>query len=129
MCAHPQAERICTDQLHVGFIGLGTMGFHMASSLLRAGVDLVVCDTNDAAADRLAAQGASVSRTPAQLAATPGKVTHSLPAIRTGAFVEDTLASVPVPKPPSSYELTEQRELYAKHKHTAQKTVMSLAAE
>ena len=61
----------------VGFVGLGTMGSHMASSLLRAGLRLVVCDTNDAAVDRLRAQGASVSGTPAQLAATPGKA-HSL---------------------------------------------------
>ena len=48
------------------------MGYHMASSLLRAGVRLVVFDTNDAAADRLSAMGASVSSSPAQLATTPG---------------------------------------------------------
>ena len=56
----------------MGFVGVGTMGFHMASSLLRAGMRLVVCDTNNAAADRLSAMGAAVAPTPAQLAATPG---------------------------------------------------------
>ncbi len=61
----------------MGVVGVGTMGFHMASSLLRAGVRLVVFDTNDAAADRLSALGASVSSSPAQLAATPGVISHS----------------------------------------------------
>ena len=58
----------------MGFAGVGTMGFHMASNLLRAGLRLVVYDTNDAAADRLSAMGASISGSPAQLAATPGEL-------------------------------------------------------
>ena len=62
----------------MGFVGVGTMGVHMASSLLRAGVRLVVFDTNDAAVDRLSAMGASVSSSPAELAATPGAICITL---------------------------------------------------
>lgn len=42
----------------VGFIGLGIMGRPMAHNLLKAGVDLMVCDLNQAAVNELAEAGA-----------------------------------------------------------------------
>lgn len=43
----------------VGFIGLGIMGKPMAKNLLKAGVELLVCDVNEAAVSELKAEGAS----------------------------------------------------------------------
>ena len=44
--------------MHVGFIGLGRMGRHMAGNLLRSGVQLVVFDTNTEAGKPLIDSGA-----------------------------------------------------------------------
>ena len=41
-----------------GFIGLGNMGGPMAGHVITAGHALVVCDKDDAAAERLVARGA-----------------------------------------------------------------------
>jgi len=41
-----------------GFIGLGIMGKPMAHNLLKAGVDLTVCDLNQDAVNELTAAGA-----------------------------------------------------------------------
>ena len=43
---------------NVGFIGLGIMGKPMAHNLLKAGVDLTVCDLNQDAVNELVAAGA-----------------------------------------------------------------------
>ena len=51
-----------------GFIGLGNMGGPMAGHLITAGHALVVCDRDDAAAQRLVARGARRVNTPAQVA-------------------------------------------------------------
>jgi 3-hydroxyisobutyrate dehydrogenase-like beta-hydroxyacid dehydrogenase len=51
-----------------GFIGLGNMGGPMAAHLITAGHALVVCDRDDAAAQRLVARGARRVNTPAQVA-------------------------------------------------------------
>ena len=65
--------------MKVGFIGLGTMGQHMALNLLQAGHELVVHDIRrEAAAPHLAA-GAAWADTPAQAAAAVGVVFTSLP--------------------------------------------------
>lgn len=44
----------------VGFIGLGIMGKPMAKNLLKAGVELIVCDLNEEAVNEVAAAGAAV---------------------------------------------------------------------
>ncbi len=52
----------------IGFIGLGHLGMHLASSLLRAQVSLVVCDPDEAAVDALIALGAQRGSDPASVA-------------------------------------------------------------
>jgi len=52
----------------VGFIGLGTMGFAMASNLLRKGFDVTVYNRTAAKAEELRSLGASVASTPAEAA-------------------------------------------------------------
>lgn len=65
--------------MKVGFIGVGTMGRHMASNLQKAGHELVVHDLRrEAAAPHLAA-GAVWAETPAQLAAQVQVLFTSLP--------------------------------------------------
>lgn len=44
----------------IGFIGLGIMGKPMAKNLLKAGVELMVCDLNEEAVKEVAAAGATV---------------------------------------------------------------------
>lgn len=63
----------------LGFVGLGNMGGPMAARLIDAGHTLVVCDNNDAAADRLTARGARRVATPALLAEQVETVFLSLP--------------------------------------------------
>jgi len=53
----------------VAVIGLGSMGFGMATSLRRAGFDVVGCDAAPAALDRFLAQGGRGAATPAEAAA------------------------------------------------------------
>jgi 3-hydroxyisobutyrate dehydrogenase-like beta-hydroxyacid dehydrogenase len=63
----------------VGFVGIGTMGRHMAANLQAGGYDLVVHDLRrEAAADHLAA-GASWAATPAEVADASDVVFTSLP--------------------------------------------------
>ena len=65
--------------MKVGFIGLGTMGQHMAANLIAAGYEVVVHDARrEAAAPHLAA-GAVWADTPAKLAAGVKVVFTSLP--------------------------------------------------
>src|SRR3954447_10560215 len=45
----------------VGFVGLGVMGAPMATSLARAGTDLVVWDRSARSAERLRPEGATVA--------------------------------------------------------------------
>lgn len=44
----------------IGFIGLGIMGKPMAKNMLKAGVELMVCDLNEEAVKEVAAAGATV---------------------------------------------------------------------
>ncbi len=53
----------------VGFIGLGIMGRGMAANLLKAGFELMVWNRTASRADELAAAGAAVAASPADLAA------------------------------------------------------------
>jgi hypothetical protein len=67
--------------MEIGFIGLGTMGFHMARRLIEAGHVLVVCDLREEAVARLTALGASAARTPREAADRTETVMASLPSI------------------------------------------------
>jgi 3-hydroxyisobutyrate dehydrogenase-like beta-hydroxyacid dehydrogenase len=66
-----------TDSL--GFIGVGRMGGPMALRLLDAGHSLCVCDINPQAVQPLAALGARVVATPAEVASMAETVLVSLP--------------------------------------------------
>jgi 4-hydroxybutyrate dehydrogenase/sulfolactaldehyde 3-reductase len=65
--------------MKVGFIGLGRMGFALASHLLRNGVDLTVHDIQSAPVDKLVAQGASRAANVQTLAASVDLVFTMLP--------------------------------------------------
>ncbi|MHC2288664.1 6-phosphogluconate dehydrogenase (decarboxylating) [Bradyrhizobium barranii subsp. barranii] len=47
--------------MHIGFIGLGNMGFPIARRLVEAGHKLVVFDTRKEAVDKLVARGATAA--------------------------------------------------------------------
>jgi 2-hydroxy-3-oxopropionate reductase len=68
-----------TGQEPVGFVGLGVMGRPMARNLLRAGHPVVVWNRSAGPAAELAAAGATVARTPAELAAAAPVVLTMLP--------------------------------------------------
>jgi len=65
--------------MKIGFIGLGTMGQHMAASLQRAGHDLVVHDLRREAAEPHLERGASWADSPRDLAERSDLVFTSLP--------------------------------------------------
>ena len=65
--------------MKIGFIGLGTMGRHMASNLLKAGYALVVHDVRPEAAAPHRAAGAAWAETPQAVAAAADVVFTSLP--------------------------------------------------
>jgi 3-hydroxyisobutyrate dehydrogenase len=56
-------------KLKVGFVGLGIMGGPMARNVLKAGFEVTVHNRTPAKAKALAAEGAKVAATPAQVAA------------------------------------------------------------
>ncbi len=63
----------------LGFVGVGRMGGPMASRLLDAGYRLCVCDTSATATKALAARGANVASSPAEVASAAEIVLMSLP--------------------------------------------------
>ena len=65
--------------MHIGFIGLGRMGGHMASRLLDAGHTLTVMDLSDAAAKALTDRGAQRASTAKEVADACEVVFGSLP--------------------------------------------------
>ncbi|HEX3498275.1 MAG TPA: NAD(P)-dependent oxidoreductase [Stellaceae bacterium] len=65
--------------MRYGFIGLGNLGAHLASSLVRGGFALTVHDLNRAAADRLIASGARWADSPRSCAASVDAVITCLP--------------------------------------------------
>jgi 3-hydroxyisobutyrate dehydrogenase len=67
------------DKLKIGFIGLGTMGAHMARRLRAAGHELVVNDVRREAADDLVAAGAVWASSPSDVAAGIDVLFTSLP--------------------------------------------------
>jgi 3-hydroxyisobutyrate dehydrogenase-like beta-hydroxyacid dehydrogenase len=62
----PQAEDLKIMQ--VGFIGLGSMGSGMAANLLKAGHALTVYNRTPAKAEALVAEGATLAKTPREVA-------------------------------------------------------------
>ena len=77
--------------MEIGFIGLGNMGQPMARRLIEAGHHLTVFDTRREAAEALAALGASVATSPAEVADTVETVMASLP---TPAIVSSVVAEI-----------------------------------
>lgn len=73
--------------MRVGFIGLGNMGRPMAMNLLEAGFPLTIHNRSPAKAEALAALGASVARTPAEVARASDIVLACLPTVRDVAEV------------------------------------------
>ena len=65
--------------MKIGFIGLGTMGHHMASNLIAAGHQLVVNDLREEAGKPHLAAGAVWAQTPMQAAEQTEVVFTSLP--------------------------------------------------
>lgn len=65
--------------MKVGFIGLGTMGRHMATNLQKGGHELVVYDLRREAAQPHLAAGATFAESPAELAGAVQVVFTSLP--------------------------------------------------
>jgi 3-hydroxyisobutyrate dehydrogenase len=68
-----------TTPATTGFIGLGNLGVHLASSLLRAGHSVTVNDLNRSLADGLIAQGAKWADSAADVAAASSVVFTCLP--------------------------------------------------
>jgi 3-hydroxyisobutyrate dehydrogenase len=68
--------------MKVGFIGLGTMGYHMAANLQTAGYRLIVNDLQRTRAEPLIANGASWAQTPREVATTCEVIFTSLPGPR-----------------------------------------------
>src|SRR5216683_6555013 len=59
-----------TAKPRVAVIGLGSMGFGMATALRRAGFDVAGCDVSADSVARFVAEGGSGARTPAEAAKT-----------------------------------------------------------
>jgi 2-hydroxy-3-oxopropionate reductase len=68
-----------TEQLEIGFIGLGLMGKSMARNLLKAGFPLVVHNRSQPAVDELTKEGASPADSPAEVASQVDLVFTCLP--------------------------------------------------
>jgi 2-hydroxy-3-oxopropionate reductase len=65
--------------LTVGYIGLGLMGKSIARNILKAGFPLVVHNRSRAAVDELAAEGAKIASSPAEVASRVDVVFTNLP--------------------------------------------------
>ena len=65
--------------MEIGFVGLGHMGFPMASRLVEAGHHVVAFDTNAEALDRLVMLGADAATSPREVADRTPTVLASLP--------------------------------------------------
>lgn len=65
--------------MQIGFVGLGTMGRHMAANLQKAGHALTVFDVRPELAERFTAKGARLAANPREAAASADIVFTSLP--------------------------------------------------
>jgi 3-hydroxyisobutyrate dehydrogenase-like beta-hydroxyacid dehydrogenase len=68
--------------MHIGFIGLGRMGFPMARRLVEAGHRLVAFDTRKEVVDKFVALGASAASSPRDVADRAETVMASLPSLQ-----------------------------------------------
>ena len=73
----------------VGFVGVGRLGRHLAASLLRSGIPLVVHDRDADAVAALVEQGATAATSPAHAAEAAGTVITCLPSPAAVADVVD----------------------------------------
>ena len=73
--------------MRFGFIGIGAMGRPMATNIVNAGHDLVVCDTDNVATDILAQRGAAVAQTAKETASEADIVIACLPNLTTAKEV------------------------------------------
>lgn len=64
---------------HVGVVGLGVMGNHMANNLRKNGHSVVVCDVNPASTKLHADKGSIVAATPREVAELCGTIVTMLP--------------------------------------------------
>src|SRR5262245_17063761 len=67
--------------MEIGFIGVGTMGFHMVRRLIEAGHKLIVHDTRREAVDRVTKLGAKAGASPRDVADRVESVMASLPTV------------------------------------------------
>ena len=67
--------------MEIGFVGVGTMGFHMVRRLLEAGHSVVACDTRAEALARVTALGATAANSPREVADRTETVMASLPSL------------------------------------------------
>lgn len=75
----------------IGFIGLGNMGFPMASRLAAAGRDLVVYDTRADVIDRATTSGAHGAASPHEVADRAEIVLASLPSLQASSAVAESV--------------------------------------
>jgi 3-hydroxyisobutyrate dehydrogenase len=73
--------------VRVGFVGVGKLGAHLATSLVRGGFEVVAHDRDAAALERVAAVGASTAVSPAAAARNADVVITCLPSPATSAEV------------------------------------------
>ena len=73
----PPTLRAMTQAQHVGFIGLGNMGAHMARNLAEAGISLSVFDA--AGTKARAPKGAHIATSVSHVASTADPIILSLP--------------------------------------------------
>lgn len=65
------STHVAAEEATVGFVGLGNMGFPMASNLINTGYKLAVCDRVPEAVEKLTSKGAYACSTPRQLSELP----------------------------------------------------------
>eukprot|EP01111_Echinosteliopsis_oligospora_P010086 TRINITY_DN3079_c0_g1_i1.p1 TRINITY_DN3079_c0_g1~~TRINITY_DN3079_c0_g1_i1.p1 ORF type:complete len:331 (+),score=90.71 TRINITY_DN3079_c0_g1_i1:80-1072(+) len=68
------------EKQKIGFIGLGNMGAHQASNLLKNGHDVIVLDVNQSSIDKLVSKGATSAKTPKEIAEKAKVIITMLPA-------------------------------------------------
>ena len=87
--------------MRYGYIGLGNLGGKLAASLIRAGFDVTVFDRDPAAAQRMAAMGATVAPSLMKLAA---EVDHVFTCLPSAQASEAVLAQIlPMMKPGATW--------------------------
>ena len=72
ICYIPKKEK-------VGFIGIGNMGGHMATNLMKSGHSVIVHDKDSSAVDKMVAMGAKSAANPADVAMETSTIITMLP--------------------------------------------------